>query len=482
MYNIAWYARSGVLNFFPKIANKMENLDIEFSSYYVCHNSIEEQYLRLNYANSRVWVLSKFLRELPKKVDNIEEIIRNYESKYIHIPLVRSLWSDMFELNLSEEERVQNFIGHINFWESFLIENKINMLVSEGPSVLSTCIAWMVCKKFNIKFCSFLPMLQLDSRMVTSSSWKSHYDGLQEKLNSQKINKNTVIYRNAIEYVKNAKTQPTKVQIVIQNKEIYEKITLIPHDLINVISKNLNIRKSWYKLFQKKQYYIEGTYSLLPRLFNGTKFYFRSLYLKYASLFDKNICPEDERFFIFPLHIVREWMNHSCFGLRYSNQINLIHMVSSCLPLGCKLYVKEHPSTLGKRPLSHYKAIKQMRNVRLIHPFEDTFNLIRHSQGIVTLGSSMGFEAIMMDKPVIVLENPWYYKLPGVYLAENPEMLAELLQNVRKLAVATEKEKIKIIYALYELSFKGFGWWDKRALDDENITEFAYIIQQRIKN
>jgi len=106
--------------------------------------------------------------------------------------------------------------------------------------------------------------------------------------------------------------------------------------------------------------------------------------------------------------------------------------------------------------------------------------LFRYGQGIVTLYSSMGFEVMMLGKPVFVLGEPWYRNLPGIYGADSPLKLAELLQDVRRLPVASDEEKLKVVYALYDMSFNGVRWPDERTLEPENIEEFAKAIQHRV--
>ena len=56
----------------------------------------------------------------------------------------------------------------------------------------------------------------------------------------------------------------------------------------------------------------------------------------------------------------------------FTNQIDVITNIAKSLPVGYKLFVKEHPSMTLKRgtgrKLSFYKDLLKLPNVKLIHP------------------------------------------------------------------------------------------------------------------
>ena len=142
------------------------------------------------------------------------------------------------------------------------------------------------------------------------------------------------------------------------------------------------------------------------------------------------------------------------------------------------------PNNLIKFKKHHcdYKAIKKCRNVRLINPSENTYELMKHAEGIITLGSTVGYEAFLMKKPVIIVGEPWYRNFPGVHAARTPEVLAELLQNIDVLKVASDDEILKVIYSLYELSFEGVRYPHPKTLHSDNISNFTFAFKERIES
>ena len=105
---------------------------------------------------------------------------------------------------------VKNLVGHFKFWEEFLVKNKIHILISERPSILNTCVAWLVCKEFNIRFMSFINISALYERISISTSWQGHFDGLEETLKRKNINKKSKNYKMAVNYVNKMKLRPEK--------------------------------------------------------------------------------------------------------------------------------------------------------------------------------------------------------------------------------------------------------------------------------
>ncbi len=91
--------------------------------------------------------------------------------------------------------------------------------------------------------------------------------------------------------------------------------------------------------------------------------------------------------------------------------------------LGITIVVKQHPSCKQRYSLQHPGILFADGN--------STEQLIRESDAVVTINSTVGLEAIMLGKPVITL-GAAYYNLPGLTLTANTEtQLVEQLKNVK---------------------------------------------------
>jgi len=101
----------------------------------------------------------------------------------------------------------------------------------------------------------------------------------------------------------------------------------------------------------------------------------------------------------------------------YVDQIALLQDISKSLPIGYRLYVKEHVSSKGRRPIEFYNAIRNIPAVRLLGPDEDTWSLIRGAGALAVITGTMGWEGALFGKPVISFGDVFYNLLPQVYRA-----------------------------------------------------------------
>lgn len=110
-----------------------------------------------------------------------------------------------------------------------------------------------------------------------------------------------------------------------------------------------------------------------------------------------------EKFVYMPLHLIPE-SSTSVLGAYYINELANIEQVSKSLPLGTYLHVKEHQSMVGERPISFYRKVNSLPNVKMIsiNYFKDPKPLIENSVGVVTVTGSAAYEAALLGKKSIV--------------------------------------------------------------------------------
>ena len=123
---------------------------------------------------------------------------------------------------------------------------------------------------------------------------------------------------------------------------------------------------------------------------------------------DANLVP----FAFFPLHTEPE-VSLLVQGRGFLNQIEVIRSLASSLPVGWWLLVKEHPASVGKRPIGYYRKLLAIPNVRLVRTSCKSNELIARASLVVTISGTIGFEAILKGKPVAVLGNTPFEFLPA---------------------------------------------------------------------
>ena len=109
--------------------------------------------------------------------------------------------------------------------------------------------------------------------------------------------------------------------------------------------------------------------------------------------------------------------------------------------------------------------------VQLVQPFEDTFEYIRKSDLVVSIQGTMGLEAALLGKQVIMLGNSPIKIFPSASSISTLTELPELIK--RKLsAQAPSRDKIIEAYAEYlsPYLYASDNDWINRKKDDYNIS------------
>ncbi|MDO8482056.1 MAG: hypothetical protein Q7S75_03160 [bacterium] len=208
-------------------------------------------------------------------------------------------------------------------------------------------------------------------------------------------------------------------------------------------------------------------------LLDATRRKFR-LMRGFADLWDES--NPQEQFAYYPLHVEPE-MATLLLAPRWTNQINLIKQIAESLPLSFKLYVKEHPVMVGFRPRQYYRELKKIPNVKLIHPNHDSHALIKSAKLIATITGTVGWEAVLLGKPVITFGNVYYNALGAVKKCNDIEELPALVKERLERFVPNDTELISFIAALLENSenLRLHELWEKGTGSADPETERASI-------
>jgi len=167
---------------------------------------------------------------------------------------------------------------------------------------------------------------------------------------------------------------------------------------------------------------------------------------------------EDEKFVYFPLHQEpeRSLLLDAPF---YTNQIETTRNIAKSLPIGYVLYVKEHPTqgrSRGWRPISEYKEIMEIPNVKMIHPSVASDELIKKSSLVISVGGTASFEAAFYEKPSILFADLGYAILPSIFKIKSFDDLPNTILN----ALVTKVNPVdvdKYVTALEDAAFD-FDW------------------------
>ena len=89
----------------------------------------------------------------------------------------------------------------------------------------------------------------------------------------------------------------------------------------------------------------------------------------------------------------------------FSNQICVIEFLSRSLPPTLKLLVKLHESDVPNYSPEYLAALAKFPGVELVSPYADTFEFVRRADLVFSIQGTMGLEAALLGKPVIMFGN-----------------------------------------------------------------------------
>jgi capsular polysaccharide biosynthesis protein len=117
---------------------------------------------------------------------------------------------------------------------------------------------------------------------------------------------------------------------------------------------------------------------------------------------------DPERPFVyFPLHVTDDYKIQRIIP-HCADQASLVEQIADALPAGHDLVLKEHPMSLGRNSTALLRRLRQRPNTRLVNPYTNTHELIERSEAVAVISSTVGLEALLYDKPVLTLGQPYY--------------------------------------------------------------------------
>ena len=134
----------------------------------------------------------------------------------------------------------------------------------------------------------------------------------------------------------------------------------------------------------------------------------------YINNDELELASQKEDFYVYPIHYHPE-SSTSVLAPEYTNEYSNIINIANNLPFGTYLYVKDHKSAKGVQDHSFYKKVSALPNVRLVNFDVNIKKLILKSKGVITVNSTAGYEALLLNKPVYLFGRVFYENFNNVY-------------------------------------------------------------------
>ena len=124
-------------------------------------------------------------------------------------------------------------------------------------------------------------------------------------------------------------------------------------------------------------------------------------------------------------------------------------MIAKNLPINTHLVVKEHPVNPGMVSTKDIQNIvSEFQNVHFVNPNINLYKLIEKCEGLVTVNSTSGLEAMIHGKNILVLGRGYYRELDGVYKFQDEESLSAQLLDMQNNNGGFKTTKVLIEYLL----------------------------------
>jgi Capsule polysaccharide biosynthesis protein len=204
--------------------------------------------------------------------------------------------------------------------------------------------------------------------------------------------------------------------------------------------------------------------------------YFRRAARSRKALFGIRALKEPPAFpyVLFGLHMQPE-VSTDVWAPYFSNQLWVIELLSRSIPATHKLMVKVHKSDIANYSPEQYAKMQSFPGVELVAPFADTRDFIEKADLIVSIQGTMGLEAALIGKPVIMLGDSPFVIFPSVSRIGE---LTDLPSLMREKLAASPPSHAKILdaYAAYLTPYLRASYNDWRLrITEEEIDHYVLL-------
>ena len=195
----------------------------------------------------------------------------------------------------------------------------------------------------------------------------------------------------------------------------------------------------------------------------------------YLTKKGSNSVIDKKNYVYFPIQYFRE-SRTTIRGDYYYDYRWIIEYISRNLPHNYDLVVKNHPNHLGEM---RRDVIKNMANyAHLIHPSIDTKRAVEGSSGVITINNTVGFESLLLGKPVITLGDSFYDNFRSVNAIRNISSINDQIFDLVCDNGMNKKQIIEMISIIVSSGYTGV-WGDT---SEENLEDLATSILDYIES
>jgi hypothetical protein len=431
---VIFFSRMGLVHIYGPIHKELCKT---YNVFHIAYSQKESDILKKDFD---ILVDAIFLDEVSNQIKNREsdeKLHRQIDEEYIKLTnnrfnLNSALISDRGFKYLTYAEALHLAQSYYLFWSDFLNKQNKFVLFHETTSLLFNHICSMQCQNHNGIYAGFIGSKGLSKhnfRFVEFDTGESLL--LRHKYsNIEDLDEN--LKKQSQDFIERHRKSAEKMSFTRKSSLVFDFIYashyLLKRAAMAFSSNKLN------KIVENTDFYMYKNLS--------TKIYFNRLIYRMQLKYDDY--SESDKFLFYPMHVEPEAVVQYWSAGIYTNQVFLIEQIARNLPVGYILYVKDHVDIHGYRNISDYRQIKQIPNVKLIDPSASGLSLAKRSEGIVTINGTLGFEGLMLAKPVYILGSVYYDCFKNIIKIKN---LKELRVAILKPYIASDEDLVKFVAA-----------------------------------
>ena len=375
------------------------------------------------------------------------EVAACFEEDFASIPvdgkinetyLLTSFMSDRFLGHFNFEERNKILSKEINFWQNIFKSYNPTAVVNELVAIEISEVLLIECRNHGIKYLAGMNCVVYDYFYWLPNPLTISGNFLPEI----KPSENSVeIAKSYLEEVFEKSYKPFYVKNLPSRYNVKGLVVA----LVKLI-----FLKSKYGLkdFRKQFFYENYTHEYHKRL----TVLMKGIYTRYDTM---ESIPITAEVIFYPLHQEPEaTLNY--MSEFYANQCATIENILKCLNQNQVLVVKEHPVDKGALLLNKFLELRKKYTGLYLMPAEiHGRTILERATRVVTLTSTVGWEAFIIGKKVYVLGEIFYDKIVGVDFIKDFNALKKMLRNPIANSQLSKDQLVNFIAQMVEISYKG---------------------------
>lgn len=411
----------------------------------LCFDYESEKFLK----NKNIDFVNIFKFKKKKSLSAYVNLCKKYKIKNLKDNLFHHI--NYYFKNSNKKTSCENLYFYLSALDELFVNYKSDdtIIIQELGGFTSNISCYFYAKQRGIK-----------NFFIEPSFFLGHFHILKNTFECTPI-KNINIEDNdfALNYIKKI-TQDKKINVPSKDKKQFVLPIKKIFDSYNFVR---FLKKIYYKFVKKKNAEFNQPLLHVKLIIKNFISYF---FLRGYYTFLKDI--KDKDFIYFPLHVPND-IAITIRSREYYDQIKLINFVAKKINhRNIYLLIKEHPARVGS--IDHSKiinSIKLNKNIIILQPKENSFDIISKSKMVITINSKTGFEAMALNRPLVCLGKSFYEKFDQLSSFEN-------FCETGKLINYNQSDSDFFFRNLFKHTFEG----DLYDCNESNIQKFSKSLEQ----